>query len=238
MRNIPVKDMKFIFYIPGSMGSLLSLLIKSQIEKNFVWQGLDGNTAHNYKKLPFSNTHGWADYIDFKKNNKELEQHLVDNYNDNDSLVHQISFPGWLNEFEKIKHLNLNLILCYVEDYKLKLFNYYAKKQIVLSGGSEHPPIENPVSIKKSHPSYKTFTYIASLNWQIELEKPHMNTMPTIKIENILQKDFRQLSKVIQITNASLLDEIIDLYNQSQDTDYNKLPEDMKKYLKKYHNSI
>ena len=36
MPKVPYEKLKFIFYIPGSMGSLLSLLIKSQIENIFV----------------------------------------------------------------------------------------------------------------------------------------------------------------------------------------------------------
>jgi hypothetical protein len=40
----------FLFYIPGSMGSLLSVLINSQTDKNFKFTGFTNNTAHNMTK--------------------------------------------------------------------------------------------------------------------------------------------------------------------------------------------
>lgn len=238
MPKVPYDKMKFIFYIPGSMGSLLGLLIKSQIEENFVWSGLDGDTAHNYKKLPITDTHGYPDFLQFKKLNIGIRDHIEKNYLDNGSMVHQVSFPGWLHEFDKLKHLNLDIIMCFVEDYRLKLFNYYAKKQIVVDGDPSEPPIEYAYDIDKKNNVYDTLTYIKSLNWQIKLEKPYLDTYPVVTVENLLKKDFTEFEKVCDVTNASLLEEIIDLYNKSQKQDFNKLPNEMKRYLKKYHNSI
>tara|TARA_X000000950_G_scaffold264894_1_gene338632 strand:- start:901 stop:1617 length:717 start_codon:yes stop_codon:yes gene_type:complete len=238
MPKVPYEKLKFIFYIPGSMGSLLSLLIKSQIEKNFVWSGLDGDTAHNYKKLPIIDVHGYPDYLKFKKLNIGIRDYVEKNYLDNGSMVHQISFPGWLHEFDKLKHLNLDLIICYVEDYGLKLFNYYAKKQIPVEGAPEEPAITNSFNINKNNSAYETLTYVKSLNWQIQLEKPYLDIIPTVRIDRLLKKDFSDFMKVCDITNATLLEEIIDLYNKSQKQDFNKLPNDMKRYLKKYQNSI
>jgi len=55
---------------------------------------------------------------------------------------------------------------------------------------------------------------------------------------HILGKKFDELNKICKITNAQLLNEIVDQYNEKNKRDFNILPNDFKRYLKKYHNSV
>ena len=233
MRKRLLENINYIFYIPGSAGSLLSVLMKSQIEEDFVFNGFVDDTAHNYDHDAIKNTHGYDHYCNFKKSNIELKDHLEKNLC-SDSLTQRITFPKWIGEFVKLK--GLNLILCHMEDYSLKLFNYYKK----LGGSPLDPPIDESYDFKinERHEHYETIIYIKSLNWMIQLEKEYLHTIPTIKIDNILKKDFREFNKICKITNASLLEEITDQYNEKNKRDFNILPNDFKRYLKKYHNSV
>ncbi len=233
MRKRLLENINYIFYIPGSAGSLLSVLMKSQIEEDFVFNGFVDDTAHNYQHDAIKNTHGYHDYIEFKKSNIELKDHLEKNLC-SDSLTQRIPFPKWINEFVKIK--NLNLILCHMEDYNVKLLNFYKK----LDGTPLAPPMDESYDFKinERHEHYETIIYIKSLNWMIQLEKEYLHTIPTIKIDKILKRDFNEFKQICKITNASLLEEIIDQYNEKSKQDFNILPNSMKRYLKKYHNSV
>ena len=228
-----LENINYIFYVPGSAGSLLSVLMKSQIEEDFVFNGFVNNTAHNYQHDAIKNTHGYHDYIEFKKSNISITDHLEKNLC-SDSLTQRIVFPKWIDEFIKIK--NLNLILCYMEDYNVKLLNFYKK----LDGSPLAPPIDENYDFKidKTHENYEAIIYIKSLNWIMQLEKKYLHTIPTIKIDKILKRDFNEFKQICKITNVSLLEEIIDQYNEKNKQDFNILPNSMKRYLKKYHNSI
>ena len=233
MRKRLLENINYIFYIPGSAGSLLSVLMKSQIEEDFVFDGFVDDTSHNYQHDAIKHTHGYEDYINFNKTGIDIKDHLWKNLC-SDSLTQRIVFPKWIGEFIKLK--DLNLILCYMEDYSLKLFNFYKK----LRGSPLAPPIgENyDFKIDKKHKHCEAIIYVKSLNWMIQLEKEYLHTVPTIKIDNILKKDFNEFNKICKITNAPILDKIIDQYNEKNKRDFNILPNSMKRYLKKYHNSV
>ena len=234
MRKRLLENINFIFYVPGSAGSLLSVLMKSQIEEDFVFNGFVDDTAHNYDHDAVQDTQSHRDYIEFKKSNISITDHIEKNLC-SDSLTQRIFFPKWIDEFIKIK--NLNLIICYMEDYNVKLFNFYKKTD----GSSLAPPIDGNFDyfkIDKTHEKYETIMYIKCLNWLMELEKKHLHTIPTIKIDKILKKDFNEFQQICKITNVSLLEEIIDQYNVKNKKDFNILPNSMKRYLKKYHNSV
>ena len=123
-----------------------------------------------------------------------------------------------------------------MEDYNVKLLNFYKK----LDGSPLGPHIDENYDFKidKTHEHYETIIYIKSLNWIMQLEKKYLHTIPTINIDKILKKDFNEFKQICKIINVSLLEEIIDQYNVKNKQDFNILPNSMKRYLKKYHNSI
>lgn len=233
MRKRLLENINYIFYIPGSSGSLLSLLMKSQMEENFIFDGFIDDTAHNYDHDAIKNTHGYHDYIAYKKSGIGLREHLEENLH-GESLTQRIVFPKWIGEFLQLE--GLNLILCHMEDYSLKLLNFYKK----LNGSPLAPPVDEDFNFKidKSHKHSEAITYIKSLNWMIKLEKEYLHSVPTINIDNILKKDFNEFNKICKITNAPILDQIINEYNEKNLRDFNILPNSMKRYLKRYHNSI
>jgi len=228
-----LEKIHYIFYVPGSAGSLLSVLIKSQLEKNFIFDGFVDDTAHNYKIDAIKNTHDYNDYINFKEAGIDLDDHLEKNLH-RDSLVQRIVFPKWIDEFVKKKYANLSI--CYMENYNLKLLNFYKK----LHGSPLAKPIDEEFNfqIDKNHKHYETIIYIKVLNWHMTLEQKHVHTIPIIKIDNVLKKDFSDLDKICKITNVSIMSEIVDEYNKKNKNNFNILPNGMKRYLKKYHNSI
>ena len=107
-----LNDFWFIFYIPGSCGSLLSVLLKSQIEKNFVFTGFNDNTAHAYVKNAFNNTHSYKSYRSFKKSNIAIDQHLQKNYCNNNSNI-QVCDINWFDSIHKTIKSN-KIIICYI----------------------------------------------------------------------------------------------------------------------------
>ena len=100
----------FIFYIPGSMGSLLSVLINSQTDKNFKFTGFTDNTAHNMIKDIFRNTHDYHDYCKFKKSNKNIQQHLDENQEKIQGF--QRCDINWCEEFINYRPKNIFWSIC------------------------------------------------------------------------------------------------------------------------------
>lgn len=233
MHKRHLEKINYIFYIPGCAGSLLSLLINSQIQENFTFNGFIDDTAHNYKHDAIKNTHGYYDYIAYKKTGLSLKDHMEKNLY-RESLTQRIVFYKWIEEF--IKEKDLNLIICHMSDFNLKLLNFYKK----LRGTPIIPPVDEDYDFKinKNHKHHDTIIYLKSLNWQCKLEEKYLDTVTTIKIDDILGKKFDELNKICKITNAQLLNEIVDQYNEKNKRDFNILPNSMKRYLKKYHNSI
>jgi len=232
MENKSLLKINYIFYIPGSAGSLLSVLMKSQIEKNFTFDAFSDNTAHRYCKDAIANSHSWNDHEDFKKTNTGMEEHLTKNLI-NDSMFQRM-FIGWIDEFIKIK--NVNKIVCYINDYNIKLLNFYLKlKNNTLSDAQK---INFNFKINKNHKNYDSLIFVKTLNWMIETERKYLNNVTSIDMLPVLEKDYNAFGKICKITNISLLDKIVDDYNAKNTKDLNLLPINMQEYLKKHHNSI
>jgi hypothetical protein len=231
MDKTQLAKINFIFYIPGSAGSLLSILMKSQIDKNFQFNGFATNNAHSYCIDAIADTHTWHEYQNFKKMNISLEEYFKDK-NLRDSLFQRCDV-SWLDEFTKMK--NLNLILCYIGDYNIKLFNLYKKEYNTIN---EVVTKENNIKVPKTHKDYETIFFIKSLNVAIQIENKHMDKINSINILPVLKKDYKQFSKICKITNHSLLDKIINDYNARNIIDFDILPKSMNRYLQKHHNSI
>ena len=232
MENKSLLKINYIFYIPGSAGSLLSVLMTSQIEKNFTFNGFLDNTAHRYCKDAIANTHSWSDHDVFKKTNVGLEEHLTKNLI-NDSMFQRM-YIGWLDEFIKIK--NTNKIVCYIDDYNIKLLNFYLKlKNITLASTQK---INFNFKINKNHKNYESLIFIKMLNWMVKNEEKYLNNTTSIDMSPVLKKDYSTFGKICKITDIALLDKIIDDYNARNNKDLNLLPINMQSYLKKHYNSI
>ena len=233
MDNKSLLKINYIFYIPGSVGSLLSVLMKSQMEKDFPFDGFLDNTANRYSKDAIANSHTWTHHEDFKKTNTGLEGHLTKNLI-NDSLFQRM-YIGWLDEFFKIK--NVNKIVCYVDDYNIKLLNLYVKLKNV-SLRSTAKSVDFNFKINENHKNYESLIFIKMLNWMIKTEEKYLNNITSIDMLPVLEKNYDTFNKICKITNISLLDKIIDDYNARNTRDLNLLPINMQNYLKKYHNNI
>ena len=215
------------------MGSLLSVLIKSQIENNFKFDAFADNTAHNHVDDAFNNTHNYTEYLNFKKTNISLEEHLKKNFKNNNSLFQRCDI-NWLPEFLKIK--NINYIISYISDYKIRLFNFYTKlKKITLKSSYR---VSYNFKINKNHKDYETIVFIKTINWLSKIEKKYLNTVPNIDMLSIIEKKFDNLTKFCKITNILLLNKIIDDYNSKQSTDLNIFPKSIETYIKKYKNQV
>jgi len=230
MDNPLLSKITYIFYVPGSVGSLLSILIQSQLDKNFIFNGFTEDTAHEYVNDAFRNTHNQLQYKDFKKSNITLEEHLLNNIY-NDSTIQRLNIE-WLEEF--IKFDNLNKVLCYTDDYNLKLLNFYKKVGDKVLKSNEKIDHE----IDKNHKDYETFSNIKTLNLMIRTEEKYLHKIPSINIDLVLKKEFTEFTKICNITNRTLLEKIIDRYNEKDIRNYDILPTNMKRYLKKYHTSV
>jgi len=232
MDNKSLLKINYIFYIPGSVGSLLSVLMRSQMETDFTFDNFSDDTAHSYCRDAITNTHSRGHHEDFKKTNIGLEEHLTKNLT-NDSLFQRLNI-SWLDEFIKIK--NTNKIICYVNDYHLKLLNVYKKlKDEALSSSQK---IDFDFKINKDHKNYESLIFIKMLNYYTKIEEKYLNHVTSIDMLPILKKNYDAFDKICKITNSSLLDKIIDDYNARNIKDIDILPYGMKKYLQKHHNSI
>jgi len=223
----------FIFYIPGSMGSLLSVLIRSQIDQTFRFVGFNNNTAHNYNKHIFLNTHDYTDYCKFKKSNKNVHQHLEENRKKN--LGFQRCDINWCEEFINYKPKNILSIICYLSDNNLKLNNFYYKlKKITLKNAN---PIEFNFNIKKSHKKYEEILFIKTITWWINQERKYLNSFPSVDMIPIIrEKNYEQLENICKIKNKKILNTIINDYNNKQINKlivFEKFPLFIEKYLKK-----
>jgi len=233
MENESLLKINYVFYIPGSAGSLLSILMRSQMEKDFTFDGFLDNTAHRYCRDAIANTHSWNEHEAFKKINTGLEEHLTKNLT-NDSMFQRM-YIGWLDEFIKIK--NVNKIVCYIDDYNIKLLNFYVKlKNITLSSAQQK--IDFNFKINENHKNYEPLIFIKMLNWMIKTEEKYLNNITSIDMLPVLKKNYNTFNKICKITNISLLDKIINDYNARNIKDLNILPINMKNYLKKHHNNI
>ena len=181
----------FIFYIPGSMGSLLSVLIQSQMNKHFIFNGFNDNTAHQYIRKPYQQTHRYYDYLDFKKNNISLEEHLFQNktsFNNPQTLD-----INWCETFEgKTQYKS---IICYVDDYNTKLNNYYFKcKNAHYKNPKRH---HYNFHIKDSHKDDETIDFIKTLLWWVKQETKFLKSFPRIEMLSIIkEKKYEQLEIV------------------------------------------
>jgi hypothetical protein len=224
----------FLFYIPGSMGSLLSVLIHSQIDETFRFLGFNDDTAHNHTKNIFHNTHDYTDYCKFKKSNKKIQQHLEENRKENSGF--QRSDINWCEEFIKYRPKNISSIICYLSDKNLKINNFYYKLGEITFETIKN--IEFNFNIKKNHKKYKEIVFIKSITWWMNIEKKYLNLFPSIDMMPIIrEKNYAQLAKICEIKNKKILDTIIDDYNSKQVDKIDAFPEFstfIEKYLEKY----
>jgi hypothetical protein len=230
-----LSDKYFIFYIPGSMGSLLTVLMQSQILKDLNFSGFNDNTAHSYTSDRFANTHDYPQYLNFKKNNLTLEQHLIKNLKNNDSLFQRCDI-NWCEIFLKKK--NLNCIISYIDDLELKLKMFYTKlKDITLQNVDN---VSMNFTISKTHKNYEEIIFIKTISWWMNQEIKYMKDFPTINMLPIIEKkDYTELKKFCTLTNIDRLDAIIDDYNARQNINvdkFTKFPSFIKRYLKIHHN--
>ena len=236
MNNTDILSNKyFIFYIPGSMGSLLSVLMQSQIHKEFNFSGFNNNTAHRYSTDRFANTHDYPQYLNFKKNNVTLEEHLIKNIKNNDSLFQRCDI-NWCESFSKNK--NLNCIISYVNDPTLKLNMLYSKLKDKILHDVDNVAMN--FTINKTHKDYEEIIFIKNISWYINQEIKYMKEFPSINMLPIIkEKDYKDLKKFCTLTNTALLDVIVDDYNSRQSINMNKFtefPSFIKRYLKIHHN--
>jgi hypothetical protein len=220
----------YIFYTPGSCGTLLSLLIRSQIDGKFTFAGFENNTAHQYKQNAIAKTHSYYEYKDFLQSGVSIEQHLRDNqYNDS---WFQRCHPQWINA---IQELDLpNLILCYLSDKEMKANNMYIKERQAIIDAMHKTPIN--FKIDKGHKDIENLLIMKMFKLYTEEENKHLHSVKSVNMNRVLEKEFSELSNCCEIKDRTLLEEIIDEYNAKQKPD--KLPISIKTYLKKYHNSI
>ena len=216
------------------MGSLLSVLINSQTDKNFKFTGFTDNTAHNHTKNIFDNTHDYPDYCKFKKSNKNIQQHLEENQKEN--VGFQRCDINWCEAFVNYKPRNVLSIICYLSDNNLKLDNFYYKlKELTLKNNKTS---EFNFNIKKTNKNYEKIVFIKTMTWWMNKEKKYLNLFPSVDMIPIIQeKNYKQLEKICKITDKDKLDVIIDDYNSKQLDKTNAFPEFsnfIEKYLKKY----
>jgi len=224
----------FVFYIPGSMGSLLSVLINSQTSETFKFLGFNDDTAHNHTKNIFGNTHSYIDYCKFKKSNKNLQQHLEENRKENTGF--QRCDINWCGEFINYRPKNISSIICYLSDKNLKINNFYYKLGEIALKVIETTELN--FNIKKNHKKYKEIVFIKSITWWMNIEKKYLNLFPSIDMISIIrEKKYAQLEKICKINDKNKLDVIIDDYNSKQLDKIDAFPEFsnfIEKYLKKY----
>jgi hypothetical protein len=223
----------FIFYIPGSMGSLLSVLINSQTDKNFKFTGFTDNTAHNMTKDIFRNTHDYPDYCKFKKSNKNIQQHLYENQEKIQGS--QRCDINWCEEFINYRPKNILPIICYLSGDNLKLSNFYYKVgEITLKNTL---PEEFNFKIKKNHKNYEEILFIKTITWWMNKEKKYLNLFSSVDmIPIICEKNYRELKNICKIKSEKMLDEIVDNYNSKQldkPVPFAKFNQFAKKYFKK-----
>ena len=220
----------FIFYIPGSMGSLLATIIHSQNDKNFQFTGFKNNTAHDYVTNIFTNTHNYDDYVSFSKSKKSLKKHLAENKKEN-SKIQTLSID-WCEPFVNYKSRDSKKIICYISDEKLRFNHFYYKlKEITLKN------VENTkynFNIDKNHKNYEKIVFMKTITWWMNKEKKYLCMFPSIDMTTIINnKDYTQLKKICAITDQKLLDIIIDDYVKKQRNYIDKFPE-FSAFIKKY----
>lgn len=207
------------------MGSLLSTLIQSQIDDNFLFSGFGDNTAHKYIKFPYENTHDYNDYINFLNSNSTIEDHLVKNKTNR--FTPQTLDINWIKEFTNKK--KYKCIISYIDDYQLKLSNYYQKASM------KH--FDNKISynfkIEPTHKNFKKIDFMKAMLWWIKIEQKFLKIMPKIEMLSVIKKqNFDQLEQICKITDKKLLIEIIDDYNRNQTNDV-KFAEEFKIIIEK-----
>jgi len=220
----------YIFYTPGSCGTLLSVLIRSQVDDSFTFTGFENNTAHQYRQNAIANTHSYYEYQDFLQSGISIEQHLRDNQH-NDSLFQRCHLQ-WINA---IQELDIpNLILCYLSDLEMKANYLYIKQMQEIMDALPKMPMN--FGIDKQHKDIETLLIVKMLRLYTEEENKHLGSVKSIDMNQVLEKEFSELSKCCEIKDTGLLEEIINEYKNNQEGD--KLPISIKTYLKKHHNSI
>ena len=220
----------YIFYTPGSCGTLLSLLIKSQIDDSFKFAGFENNTAHQYKQNAMTKTHSYHEYQEFLQSGISIEQHLRDNQH-NDSLF-QRCHPQWINA---IQELDLpNVILCYLSNQEMKANNMYIKERQAILDTMNKIPMN--FGIDKQHKDIESLLIVKMLKLYTDEENKHLHSVKSVDMNQVLEKEFSELSRCCEIKDKGLLEEIINEYKNKQEGD--KLPISIKTYLKKHHNSI
>ncbi len=215
------------------MGSLLSVLIHSQIDATFKFQGFDNDTAHNHTENIFKNTHDYLDYCNFKKSNKTIKQHLEENRKKESGF--QRCDINWCEVFSNYKPKNISSMICYLSDNNLKLNNFYYKlKEISLKNINL---LEFNFNIKKSHKKYEEIDFIKTMTWWMNQERKYLNIFPSIDMIPVIRdKNYAQLKKICKVKNKKILDTIIDDYNSKQldkPNAFAKFSAFVVKYLKK-----
>jgi len=210
-----MNDTYFIFYVPGMMGSLLSILIKSQVEKNFQFKGFSDNTAHDYAQDAFLNTHTYSQYIDFKKKNIPIEKHLTENYKKNESLLQRCDI-NWANSFI---HKNLKCTIAYIGNLDCKIRNFIKMRDIYPQMKDFVNEYQNEFNFKidATHKNYEKILLLKYIIWCINQEEKYKKLFNSIDLFPIIKnKNFENFEKVCKITNKKILYSIVDSYNNNQ----------------------
>lgn len=216
------------------MGSLLTVLLHSQIDATFQFIGFDDDTAHNHTKNIFDNTHNYTDYCKFKKSNKIIKQHLKENQK-NESGVQRCDI-NWCEVFLRYKPKNISSIICHSSDSNLTLNNlYYKLKEIIFKNTKS---LEFNFNIKKSHKKYEEIVLVKTMTWLINQERKYLNIFPSVDMIPIIRdKNYAQFEKICKVKNKKILDTIIDDYNSKQldkPNAFPKFPAFLEQYLKKF----
>lgn len=215
------------------MGSLLAVLTQSQIDQDFKFLGFNNNTAHNHTKNIFRNTHNYLDYCNFKKNNKNIEQHLKENQETN--VGFQRCDINWCEEFINYRPKNILPIISYLSDNNLKLNNFYYKLR---EGCLKNNKVTDfNFSIKKSHKNYEEIVFIKTMTWWMNKEKKYLKLFHCVDMVSVIRdKNYSELEKICKIKNKKILDIIIDDYNSKQLSKTDAFPKFsifIKKYMEK-----
>lgn len=223
-----LENIKFVFYIPGSMGSLFSVCLDSQITKNFKFKKFTStlSTAHSHVKHKIANTHTYLDLLNFQKKKISIEEHLTKNLQDNVlPLYHRMDIT-WYNSFPN----NFDKTICYLENFESKIYYYYTKLKNV--------DFEMRKSWLGDNKKLHYVEIIEMIKWYSNIEKNLLPNAKKINMSKFVKKDFDDFTKHVKITNKSILEKIIDEYNTRNKIKLDLLPKAINDYCKKIKNNV
>lgn len=206
-------DKTFLFYIPGSMGSLLATLIRSQMESDFSFNGFNEDNAHEYIKYAYSNTHNYTDYMAFKNKGVTLESHLEQNKTGHD--VPQTLDIHWAEEF--YGKSDMQLVVCYLSDME-QVINNYVSKVYSLKDIPEiaHQFVSDKIKIKPDHPQFEHIDALQITLHFLKEQRRVLNKHQNIDMLKVLDNDYREFEAICEIKNMALLDHIVESYKKKQ----------------------